>query len=111
VVGLLDDNPDKYGMSIHGVPVLGTRFDIPRLVQEYGVEQIVIAMPSIPGKVIREITAICKEAGVAAKTIPGLYELLDGRVSVNQLRDVDIDDLLRRDPVQTDIGAVKQLIR
>ncbi|MFW6184878.1 MAG: polysaccharide biosynthesis protein [Chloroflexota bacterium] len=111
VAGLLDDDKHKHGVSIHGVPVLGDRRQIPAVVRKYNVQQIIIAMPSAPGDAIREITAICKEAGVPAKTIPGIYELLDGRVSVSQIRDVDINDLLRRDMVRTDTVAVGNLVR
>lgn len=111
VVGFLDDDGQKHEMRIHGVPVLGDRQQIPRLAQEHGVKQIIIAMPTAPGKAIREIVAICEQAGVTTKIIPGIYELLDGTVSVNQLRDVDIEDLLRREPVQTDVAAVRGFIR
>lgn len=111
VVGLLDDDPDKRNVRIHGVPVLGGREDIPRVVERHNVSRLIIAMPTAPGKVIREIVAICERASVQTKIIPGIYELLDGTVSVNQLRDVDIEDLLRREPVQTDIAAVHTLLQ
>ncbi len=111
VVGLLDDDSKKHNMRIHGVPVLGNRHQILRLVPTYGVNQIVLAMPTAPGKVIREIVAMCDAVGIQTKIIPGIYELLDGKVSVNQLRDVQIEDLLRREPIQTDTSAVSELIR
>jgi FlaA1/EpsC-like NDP-sugar epimerase len=111
VVGLLDDDSRKHNMRIHGVPVLGNRHQIPQLVPAYGVNQVVLAMPTAPGKVIREIVAMCDAVGVQTKIIPGIYELLDGKVSVNQLRDVQIEDLLRREPIQTDTSAVSELIR
>jgi len=111
VVGFLDDDPRKQGMQIHGVPVLGGRHDIPRLASQYLVGQLIIAMPTAPGKVIREIKDLCTQSGVQIKTIPGIFELLDGTVSVNQLRDVQIDDLLRREPVQIDNAAVSELVR
>ncbi len=110
-IGFVDDDFHKQGMRIHDIPVLGGRIDIPRLVQEHPIDQVVIAMPTAPGKVIREVLEICERAGVPAKTMPGMYELLDGRVSVNQLRRVEIEDLLRREPVETDIAAVQELIR
>jgi FlaA1/EpsC-like NDP-sugar epimerase len=111
VVGFLDDDRGKHDVRIHGVPVLGGRHDIPRLAHHYNVEHVIIAMPAVPGKMIREIVRICEEAGVKAKTIPGIYELLGGAVSVNQLRNVGIGDLLRRAPIQTDVAAVGDLIR
>jgi FlaA1/EpsC-like NDP-sugar epimerase len=111
VVGFIDDDPGKRKMRIRGVPVLGSRHDIPRLVEQFGVGHIVIAMPTAPGKTIRELVAICEQVGVQPKIMPGMYELLDGSVSVNQLRDVEIEDLLRREPVRTDSAAVGELVR
>lgn len=110
VVGFVDDDPSKYQLHIHGVPVLGGRQDIPHLVQQYQIGQVVIAMPAVPGKEIRQIVSICEQAGVQTKIIPGIYELLDGTVHINQLRDVDIEDLLRREPVQTDTASVYELV-
>jgi FlaA1/EpsC-like NDP-sugar epimerase len=101
-VGLLDDDRAKVGMEIHSVPVRGTREDIPRLVQEERIDEVIIAMPTAPGRAIREIVAICQEAGVACKTMPGIYELIAGHVSIKQVREVCIEDLLRREPVQID---------
>ena len=109
-VGFLDDDVYKHGFRIHGVPVLGGREDIPRLIREYGIDRIIIAMPTAPGVVIREIVTVCEKVGVKTQIIPAIYELLDGTIHVNQIRDVDIEDLLRREPVQTDIAAVRELI-
>ena len=110
-VGLVDDAPEKQGVQIYGVSVLGTREDIPRLVRQEGIDEMVIAMPTAPGSAIRAVRAICERARVATKTIPGLYELLDGSVSVHQIRAVQIEDLLRREPVRTDLAAVEEYIR
>jgi FlaA1/EpsC-like NDP-sugar epimerase len=111
VVGFVDDDPLKRDMRIHGVPILGTHHDIPRLVRQHNVHQVIIAMPSVAGKTIRKVVEICERAGVITRSIPGIYELLDGKVSVNQLRNVEIEDLLRRKPVRTDIAAVVRLLR
>jgi FlaA1/EpsC-like NDP-sugar epimerase len=111
VVGLLDDDPGKHGMSIYGVPVLGGREQIPLLAPRLRVKQVIIAMPTAAGKTIREIVALCEKTAVTAKIIPGIYEILDGTVSINQLRDIDIEDLLRRDPVQTDVQAMQNTLR
>jgi FlaA1/EpsC-like NDP-sugar epimerase len=104
-VGLLDDNRTKVGMTIHGVLVQGTREDIPRLVHEEKIEEVIIAMPTAPGQAIRDVVTICQQAGVACKTMPGIYELISGQVSVKQVRDVRIEDLLRREPVRMDGAA------
>ena len=111
IVGFVDDNPHKQGVRIHGAPVLGDRHDIPRLAAEYQVNEVIIAMPSAAGKTIREIVAICEHAGVRTKIIPGIAELVDGRFSVNHIRNVQIEDLLRREPIKTDMQAVSALIR
>lgn len=110
-VGFLDDDPLKQGMHIYGVPVLGNRYDIPRLARERQAHYVIIAMPSASGKDIRSIVELCERTRVKTKIMPGLYEMLDGKVSVNQLRNVQIEDLLRRPPVQTDLAAVHQLLR
>ena len=109
--GFVDDDPEKHGTRIRGLPVLGDRNALPYLVEEHKIDQVIIAMPTAPGKAIREVLAICEHAGVPAKTMPGMYELLGGQVSVSQLRNVQIEDLLRRDAVETDIAAVQELLQ
>ena len=111
VVGLLDDDETKHHLLIHGVPVLGSRYAIADIVEHYHIDQVVIAMPSVSGKEIRKIQEICNQVGVQTKAIPGLYELIDGKVDISQLRDVQIEDLLRRDPVRIDNTAVRNLLR
>jgi len=110
-VAFVDDEPDKQRMRIKNVPVLGTCADISRVAEQSRAELVVIAMPTAPGKVIREIVHRCEEAGIQTKTMPGMYELLGGRVSIKQLRDVEIEDLLRREPIETDTAAVGELLR
>ena len=110
-VGFLDDDKGKHGVRISGVPVLGSRRDIPDLVEKHGIAEVIIAMPTAPGVAIREILSICSDTGIPARTIPGLYDILSGQVSVGQLRNVDIEDLLRRDPVQTDVTAVSEMLQ
>jgi len=105
-IGFVDDDVAKLGMRIHGVPVLGTRNDIFDLVARHDIAEVIIAMPTAPGRVIREFKAICEGAGVRYKTIPGIYELLDGSVSVSQIRDVQLEDLLRREPIAIDLEEV-----
>lgn len=107
-VCFLDDNPDKQKQAIHGVPVVGTLADLPRTMAVRRIEEVVIAIPSAPGDVIRRVADSCQRRNVPFRTMPGLYELLGGKVSVNRLREVDITDLLRRQPAQideTEVGA------
>lgn len=111
VVGFVDDDLAKHEVYIHGVKVLGDRHAIPEIAKRYRVQHVIIAMPRAPGKAIREIVAICERAGVRTKIMPGIYSLLDGTVSVSRLRNVRIEDLLRREPVITDTEAVGDLIR
>jgi FlaA1/EpsC-like NDP-sugar epimerase len=111
VAGLVDDDPAKRRHSLYGVPVLGNRADIPELVRRHRIDHVIIAMPAAPGPAIRDIVRICEEAGIRPLTMPAIYELLDGTVRLDQVRQVQIDDLLRREPVQTDTDAVRELLR
>ncbi|MBU0704773.1 MAG: polysaccharide biosynthesis protein [Chloroflexi bacterium] len=112
-VGFVDDDLSKRGVQIHGVPVLGGCDRIPELVQVYagGVDEVIIAMPTAPGSVIREILNTCGLVSIPTRTIPGLYDIISGQVSVSQIRQVDIADLLRREPVRIDAAAVQAFIR
>lgn len=110
-VGFLDDDPRKQGLRVHGLPVLGTRQALPDVVARLGVAEVLIAMPSAPGRVIREIVEACRELPVKIRTLPGMYELVNGSVSVKQIRDVQIEDLLGREPVEIDLGEVAGYLR
>jgi FlaA1/EpsC-like NDP-sugar epimerase len=105
-IGFVDDDERKQGMRIHGLKVLGTREDISGLMAQEALDEIIVAMPTAPGKEIREIMKICEQGGVTARTVPGVYELIDGRVSVSQIREVQLEDLLRRDPVRTNMEEI-----
>lgn len=109
-IGFLDDDPQKHKMFIHGLPVMGSRKDIPRLVEKLQIDLLILAMPTASGNVIREITGTCELLGLETKIVPAMHEILDGRASFSQLRDIDIEDLLRREPVKTDIMAVRRLV-
>ncbi|HSD84064.1 MAG TPA: nucleoside-diphosphate sugar epimerase/dehydratase, partial [Anaerolineae bacterium] len=110
VVGFVDDDPRKCATRIAGIPVLGNRRAIPDLLVEHNIDLVIISIPTAPGREVRDIVTLCEKAGVPTKIMPGLYEMLDGTVSINQLRNVQIEDLLRREPVRTDIAAVRRLI-
>ncbi|HBS58406.1 MAG TPA: polysaccharide biosynthesis protein, partial [Firmicutes bacterium] len=103
LVGFIDDAKAKTGRLLLGAKVLGTRKEIGKIVERYKVNEIIIAMPSVAGDIIREIFQQCKSTGCIVKTLPGIYELIDGKVTVQQLRSVEIKDLLRRDPIKLDL--------
>jgi FlaA1/EpsC-like NDP-sugar epimerase len=100
--GLVDDDPRKKGGSVSGYKVLGTTKDLPRLVDELNVKEIVIALDEASGMEIRRIMDICSAIPVKAQIVPSLNEIATGRVSVTRLRDVQIEDLLGREPVELD---------
>lgn len=95
-VGFLDDDPMKIGKRIYGIPVLGNVSDLSRAIEEAGVDEVIIAMPTAPGSVLRTIAETCRMLSIASRTVPGMFELLDGKISVSRLRHVEISDLLRR---------------
>lgn len=99
-VGYLDDDTSKQRHQIHGVPVVGRLADLGRAINHRPVDEVIIAIPSAGGKVVRMVADVCRLKGVPFRTMPGLYELIGGKVSVNRLREVDITDLLRREPAQ-----------
>ncbi len=107
VVGFIDDDPKKHGRSIHGIPVLGSLNELARIVEDEEVKEILIAIPSATGDQIRRIVDICKTCQIAYKTLPGIGEIIDGRVSIKALRDVNYEDLLGRSPVQLDMGEIR----
>src|SRR5512139_3443252 len=110
VIGFVDDDPRKRSARIAGLPVVGNRRAIPQLVADYDIDLVVIAIPTAPGREVRDIITYCELVSVPTKIMPGIYEMLGGTVSVNQLRDVQIEDLLRREPVQSDTEALPRLI-
>ncbi len=110
-VGFLDDDVYKQGVRIANLPVFGQCDRLIEVVREMEVAEVIIAMPSASGKKIRELLELCEDAGVPAKTLPGFSAILDGKVRVSQLRNVDIEDLLRREAIDTDIARVRELLR
>ena len=108
--GFIDDDPAKQGMLIHGVPVVGTRAELPSLIHTLFIEEVFIAMPSASGKAVREIIETCTTMGVRFKTLPSVTDIVDGRVTVSDLRAVEITDILRRKPVRLDTDLIKQTL-
>ncbi|MGH7533161.1 MAG: polysaccharide biosynthesis protein [Gemmatimonadales bacterium] len=109
-VGFIDDDPEKAGREIFRLPILGDRTDIARVAETHHASVAILAMPAVSGTVVREMQALCREAGLETKIIPGFDAILTGKVTHNQLRPVQIEDLLRRDAVQTDHQAVADLV-
>jgi FlaA1/EpsC-like NDP-sugar epimerase len=106
IVGFVDDDARKLGMRIHGVPILGNVDELARLVKKYEIDEVLIAISSASGKEMRRIVERCKETGVKFKTIPGIGELIDGRVSVKTIRDVSYEDLMGRKPVRMEMDRI-----
>ena len=110
VVGFIDDDKNKTGKILLGVKVLGRRNELVKIAADKGIDEIIIAMPSVKGKEIKAIINICKETNCKLTILPGLYEIIEGKVSISQLRPVDIEDLLGRDPVKLDTTSVKEYL-
>jgi len=106
LIGFIDDDRSKIKNKLFGVPVLGTRDDLSEVVCKYSVAEIIIAIPSANGERLREIFKACRETKCTVKTVPGLYEIIDGQVTVDQLRNIDLEDILRREPVKLDLGQI-----
>ncbi|HEY7873278.1 MAG TPA: nucleoside-diphosphate sugar epimerase/dehydratase [Rudaea sp.] len=106
-VGLLDDNAALRGARVHGVPVLGTLQRLPELARESAAEMLLIAIPSATSAQMRRIVELCEETGVPFRTVPRLQDVVAGRMGFSQLKEVAIEDLLGRDPVQLDWAAMR----
>ncbi|NJS09008.1 MAG: polysaccharide biosynthesis protein [Microcoleus sp. CSU_2_2] len=109
-IAFIDDDPKKITKQIRRLTIVGNRYSIPEVVRSLNIGKVMIAIPSAPGKEIREIVEICQSIAVPTSTLPGLNEIINGRVSLGCLREVQIEDLLRRAPIQTDIQTVLGLI-
>jgi FlaA1/EpsC-like NDP-sugar epimerase len=110
VVGFFDDNPGKQGLRIHDVPVLAPVLYMGDFVPRHRIDEVIIAIPTATGETMRRIVSACKIAGVRFKTIPGVDQLIDGVISVSQIRDVAIEDLLGREPVHLEEGLIREFV-
>src|SRR5262249_889636 len=108
VVGLFDDDGSKIGRQLHGVNVLGKLDDIATRCEELGVTQGVIAMPQASYRLRRRAVELCERAGLKVLTVPSYDELVSGRVTLSQLRHIELDDLLGRDPVMLDAAGLRE---
>ena len=106
----VDDDAQKQGIRIHGVPVLGTRYDIPSLVEKHAVDLVALAIPSASGASIHELLAICESTQTPVRIVPGMDAIVSGKAKASELREVTIEDLIERDPVDIDVEGCRQLI-
>ena len=106
-IGLIDDDILKKGLKVHGVKVMGKREDIPEIVKKYDIEEIIISIPTATKSQTKDIVDHCIQSGAKFKTIPALAEIIDGRVSVGQIREVQMEDLLGREPLEIDLEKIK----
>jgi FlaA1/EpsC-like NDP-sugar epimerase len=110
-VGFLDDAREKQGLRLQGLPVLGQLDELEKVAADHGVDEVIIAMPSAPGSIIRAVVETASGAKLPARTVPSMKEVLSGRLRATSLRPVQIEDLLRRAPIKTDLDLVRALIR
>ena len=109
--GFVDDDPEKRGAVIQGVRVVGSTRELPKLAAELEVDHVIITIAQASRRELRRIIEICEQGGVRTRIIPGLYEILDGRVEISAIRDVEIEDLLGRAPVQLEEESLARFIR
>ena len=107
---IIDDNPNKWGRYIDGVPVVGNRDEIMAAAKKYHIDRILYAIPSASAENKREILNICKETGCELKTLPGIYQLVNGEASLNKMQNVTVEDLLGRPPIEADMEQVYEFI-
>jgi FlaA1/EpsC-like NDP-sugar epimerase len=111
-IGFVDDDPAKQGLTLHGVRVLGTREEIPELVRRYRVEELLIAMPSAPSRVIKETVELGRQADLQRiRIVPGLQQLMSGRLTLEDVREVRLEDVLGREPVRVDTKEVERYLK
>ena len=110
VIGFVDDDLYKQGRAVHGIPVLSQVAMLPQIVQEKNVEEVLIAIPSATGAEMRRIVDACKNCHIQYKTLPGIGEIIDGRVSLKVLRDVSYADLLGSSPVELDVAGIRNYL-
>ncbi len=109
-IAIIDDSEKKQGQMINGVPVVGKRVDIPAIVEKLKIDEIIIAMPSASKKQIKDVVEISKTTKAKLKIVPGMFELIDGKVSIKNIREVDIGDLLGREEIKTDLKEISSYI-
>lgn len=111
VVGFIDDEPAKQGMSIHGISVLGTLDQLPRICEKKSIDEIAIAIPSATRKQLRHVVQVCQGTKLRFSTVPSLTDIASGKLKVSQMRDVDINDLLGREVVKLDLRQIESFLK
>lgn len=106
IVCFVDDDKNKVGKILNGIPIAGNRDDIPELVEKFKVDEIYIAMPSASAKQRKDIIEVCRQTECSIKILPGIYQLLNGEVSISKLRKVEIEDLLGREPIKVNLDEI-----
>ena len=110
VACVIDDNPMKHGQMLEGVHIVGDRYDIPAAVRKYNIKHIIYAIPNSTPEQKKEILSICSTTKCEIKTVPGLYQLINGEVSIGQLKNVEVEDLLGREPVNVNLEEIYRYI-
>lgn len=108
---MIDDNPNKWGRLMEGIPVAGGRDSIPENVRKYKIDQILFAIPTASAEDRRAILDICKETGCELKSLPGVYQLANGEVSLSRMKPVAVEELLGRDPIKVNMEEIFRYIK
>jgi FlaA1/EpsC-like NDP-sugar epimerase len=111
VIGFIDDDPVKQGISIHGISVLGTVNELPKICTDRNIEEIAIAIPSATHKQLRKVIQVCEGTKIRFRTVPSITDIASGKFHVSQIRDVDINDLLGREAIQLDLDLIEAFAR
>lgn len=111
VIGFIDNDLTKQGINIHGIPVLGTMEQLPKICKDHNIEEIAIAMPSASHKQLRRVIQVCEGTKIRFRTVPSITDIASGKLRVSQIRDVDIDDLLGREAVELDLDSIEIFVK